>query len=203
MFFIFKLTKKQSESFTGCANSSHCLSLLEQTENLAVAASRQHALVTTSARDVFCFAQSNNIRNQSKALLMRDSRRQTQKWNEMIQRSVETGLIEKWVREHGTNSNIETDSGFRPLRVQDLYGAMLFCAVFLLLAFTAFFLEIIIHNKARSSNPHQFWKTADWIIDGQRKVLKFNRKNHQTPIDAHHSRIIHIRARLPLRSTRR
>lgn len=209
-FFFVQLTATQKKSFILCANSSHCLAKLDQREDIAVAVSRQNALAMTSTHDVFCFGRANNIRNYSKALLMRQSRLQIQEWNEKIQQAIEGGLVEKWLRDLKNNTKIERNVVIRPFKVQDLYAGFLICSVFLLVAIIAFIFEFIIHHKLRGANPHQFWRTADWIIDGQRHSWKIraNRprnetKQWQVPVRTYCSRIRYPHLLPPLATTRR
>lgn len=162
-----------------CANFSHCLNQLEQIDDLAVAISRQHARATTSARDIFCFSRSNNIRNYSVALLTRDNRLQLREWNKIIQQSIEAGLIEKWSCARCNKPKMESGAVYNPLECDRFYGGILLCLISMFIATTILILERIIHQKLREENVHRFWKTADWIIDGRRHMLKSFRAKDQ------------------------
>lgn len=175
-------------------------------EDLAVAVSRHNARATTSSRDIFCFSQANNIRNYSVALLMRD-RMQIQKWNEMIQFTIEAGLIEKWSYVRPDKAETDSDVVARPMKVQHFYGGLFMCFLFLLAAVIAFLLELATHQKTKSENPHRFWRTADWIIDGQRHMLMLHQANNnrkgrekQVPVRKYCDRAPHTRLRRPIGS---
>lgn len=201
------MTATQIEAFVTCANSTHCLNQLQRIEDTAVVASRQHARVTTSARDIFCFSQSNNIRNSPVALLVRDSRLQIQKWDKLIQQTIEGGLIEKWSNERNNNLKMESNAEPRPLGVQHFYGSFFLVSLFLFGAINVFILELIIHRKLKGENVHRLWRTANWIIDGRRHMLlhfnqpKKRKQQWQVPIRTYRSRIVHLRQ--PLIRSRR
>lgn len=176
-------------------------------DDLAVAVSRQNARATTSSRDIFCFSQANNIRNYSVTLMMRD-RLQIEKWNEMIQFTIEAGLIEKWSFVRPDKTETDSDVVAHPLKIHHFYGGLLMCFLFLLAAFIAFFLELVIHQKMKSETPHRFWRTADWIIDGQRHMLMMHRANNrkgrerQVPVRKYCDRVPHTRLRRPIGSVK-
>lgn len=173
-------------------------------ENVAVAASRQNARATTSSRDVFCLSRSNNIRNYSVALLVRENHLRIQDWNKMIQLTIEAGLVEKWSFARRDSAKNDSDVVVRSLAVQHFYGGLVICALFLLAAIIAFILELIIHKQLKSGNPHRFWRTADWIIDGRRHMLRSHRVNnqkermHQLPVRKYCNRMRNIQLRKPL-----
>lgn len=165
-----QLSTAQMESFIESANSSDCLNRLERNEDMAVAVSRQYA--RASARKIFCFGKSNNIRNFSVALLMRANRVQIPEWNQLILRAMQAGLIGKWSSDQGIHVAEEERVIGTALGIDHFYGGLSFCILFLFAAIFAFIFEVIVHRKLQRENRHRFWRTADWVIDGQRHLLK-------------------------------
>lgn len=97
----------------------------------------------------------------------------------MIQFNIVAGLIDKWSFTRRDKTKNDSDVVARPLAVKHLYGGLLMCFLFLLAAIIAFSLELVIHQKLKGRNPHQYWRTADWIIDGQRHMLILRRANNR------------------------
>lgn len=198
------------ESFIICANSAQCLHQLELREDIAVAVSRQHARATASARDIFCFDKSNNIQNYSVALLIRNGRLQMQEWNKKIQQIIESGIIGKWMTELENETKIGSDADIRLMGIQDLYGGLMLCFCLLIVATSVFILELIVHYKLKDANSHRYWKSFDWMIDGQSHLLKLRAKHAenredllQPPIPIYQSRIRHFNSRQSLTISQR
>lgn len=138
---------------------------------------------------------------------MCESRLHISKWNELIQQIIEAGLIQKWSRDERIKYMKESGSVFRPLGVQHFYGGLLICLIFFLAAIMAFIAEHIIHRQLRHTPNNRHWRTADWIIDGQRHLFKLNpsgnrNKTLKLPIRSR-SRVFQTHIRQPLPTTRR
>lgn len=154
-------------------NSSHCLNHLDQHEDVSVAASRQNARSTAFAQHIFCFSRANNIRNYTLSLAMREDRLQIQIWNKMIQRTTEGGLIGKWLRDLSNTTINDPVYLIRPINLRNFYRSFIFCLVPLFAAFCTLISELVVHHKLKNDNSHRFWRTMDWLIDGQRHKMKF------------------------------
>lgn len=127
-----------------------------------------------SAKEMFCFGRSNNICNGSVALLMRQGPARIHEWNELISRIIEAGLMGKWARDQRKKNAEESQMAGTPMRLQHFYGGFGLCLFFWIIAIIVFILELIIHQNLKGENPHRFWKTADWVIDGKRHMLKLH-----------------------------
>lgn len=104
---------------------------------MAVAISRQHARATASAREVFCFDNSNNIRNYSVALSMRANRVKISEWNQLILRAMQAGLIGKWASEQRIDVTEEQRVVGTALGMDHFYGGLSLCVLFLFAAIIA------------------------------------------------------------------
>lgn len=127
-----------------------------------------------SAKEIFCFEKSNNIRNDSVALLMRRGPVRIHEWNELISRIIEAGLVGKWARDQRKRNAEDPQMAGTPMGLQHFYGGFGLCIFFWIIAIIVFILELIIHRKLQGENPHRFWRTADWVIDGKRHMLKLH-----------------------------
>lgn len=139
-----------------------------------MAASRQSARATISSQEMFCFEKSNNIRNSSMTLLLRESRLKMDEWNTLILRTIEAGLMGKWSSDCDRRSEIDQQVARTPMSLKHFYGAATMSSLFLSLAIIAFILEHVVHRKLQDENCHRFWRTIDWIIDGKRHMLKLH-----------------------------
>lgn len=190
-------------TFVECSTTLRCLQLLEHNEDMAVAVPRQNAYSTIFSRNIFCFNRSNNIQNYSVALLLHEQRIEIPQWNELIQRCIEAGLIEKWANDYYEQRR-QKDNGhvvvIQPLATHNFYGCLVLYGLFWWATVSTFIMEIIVCTQLRNRNPHWLWRTIDWIIDGQRHFLKNLQKRKAyppvIPVRTYRSRLYPIPSRL-------
>lgn len=172
-----QLTQEQIDEFFVCNDPRACMEVLKQSENVAVAVSRQFIRTKYYDENVFCFAR--NIRSNLIALKMLKTRLQINEWNKSIRQIVESGLIHKWL--HSTTRKTKEIVTNTQSQVEHYLGLLCFTVGGIGIASIVAIVEQIIHLFVRRHNHHRYWDVANWVIDGKRHKCIFNQRKHTRP----------------------
>ena len=155
-----------------CENLDECLMDVTKNRSKAVAISREHAKNTRlpiAEDDFYCFPPTNNIFVYSIVIIAKKDFHLLSKFNELIRRISESGLLSKWHREENKEENKAQNTHKNiqmKLKIVHVEGAFFLCGIGLLAASFAFIVEKITfyvffkknvkkHNiKLLSKNQH-------------------------------------------------
>lgn len=162
------------KKFRVSSNLDQCLIEVDQSRNLAVAISQEHAhnsrLIPFSK--LYCFQASEIIYEYALKFLVRRNFPLTPKLNEFIRTASATGLIKKWHDETQIQyqfKNQKPDNNQLILRDTLSVGILGFLCFILI--FICFLFETFVHKRAKKTNPSLFWLLAEMFIDGDRQFL--------------------------------
>lgn len=125
---------------------------------------------------VYCFEKPEIIYEYNLKFLVNKNFSYSKDLNKFIRMASENGLIEKWqkdlLKEYQKRPDYRT---FRSLSIQNFYGVLVVCLLFIIALIFAFILEKIVYNKTKTVNPSRFWIIIEIIIDPDRHFLLENK----------------------------
>lgn len=159
-----------------CPNIDTCLEHLSTNDELAVAVSRQHATncPKISQEHIYCLSESEKIYSFAVSMLIREQYELVPIMDKVIQRSLESGLFQKWEKDSQLKKHYHSvhNLKFVKLSLEHMGGGVValgFC--FPLCLLTGCF-EHLVYRRARVKNCSKFWKIADQFMDGDRHYFK-------------------------------
>lgn len=160
-----------------------CLEILLSTSshNIAVAASREHALINES--EIYCFRKPNNIFVYPVAALAHEHYHLLEPINHQIQKVIEAGLINKWVADSKLmkKSKIVTNTVY-PFSFQNISGCIIELIGGLTLACILFGFELYFQAKKNSVQNSQpaMWRLCEKFCitterNGWKEIVRYFR----------------------------
>lgn len=152
----------------------HCLAHLLFNDNLAVAVSRFHAMNVVQTPDVYCFGRtgnSDNIYNYHVSMLIRKDHQLYGKINDIVSRSFEAGLFNKWTRDSRYQlqpNRMEQQPYKVQLGMEHISGAIIAYITIGAMAVIALITEIVVNKQMMKRNPARFWRLMHKLIDSKR-----------------------------------
>lgn len=152
-------------------DSNDFLQQLEWNNQLAVATSYESFQNDRYlSKIVYCFDKNNNILEYSLNILMRKDFELHDELNRFIQRMIECGLIQKWLK-RGRNMEIEPSFQYINMAFKHFEFVLTLCTYMLISALCALLIETIVYKRVRAENASPFWHIIHMIINPNRYFL--------------------------------
>lgn len=152
---------------------------LEQDDKLAIAASRELFVSSTSVEErrirlkkrVHCFNYPEHIHEYSLRILARKDFPLLKELNGFIERVNENGCIDKWLKRYRFVAEKQPIYEYAIATVESYASPSFVCCCIFLLALFTTMIEMIVYSKVRTPNPSKFWRFMEIIVDTDRSFL--------------------------------
>lgn len=165
--FRKQFSDDQIQSYEICSEIDTCLNRLISDEKLAVAVSKQYVESIPIRSQFFCFETFARIQAHQKSILIRNDSIFIAEINMTIGNLFDSGIMFKWLKDFRLQEAVTNEVEM----ANALYVIIVFVGVILIMPLLILCFEIVVFKKCREKNTRNFWKYAEWLIDGERHLF--------------------------------
>lgn len=155
---------------------------LEQDDKLAVAASREFFISSTSVEErriklkkrVHCFNHPEHIHEYSLRILVRKSFPLLEELNGFIERVGENGCVDKWLKRYRFAAEKEPIYQYAVATVASFASPWIVGMCIFVLELFVITTERIVYSKVRTPNSSKLWQYIEMLVDPNRYFLLDN-----------------------------